>query len=373
MVKFSSNKTDEFYMDKALQLAEKGEGFTSPNPLVGAVIVKNNEIIGKGYHPESGDRHAEIFALEDAGKEAENATLYVNLEPCNHFGKTPPCTKEILKSGIKKVVIANLDPNPKVNCQGCDKLRNHDIEVITGVLAEKGRKLNEAFFKYMKENRPFIVQKTAQTVDGYLATSTGNSQWITGEKSRAYGHKLRHKLDAVLVGGNTLSKDDPRLSVRNYKGEKSQPMRVILTGDANISSDANIFNSPGGKVLIFSAEDAALELKNNLNNVDETEIIAVNKNSDGILDLNQVIEILYDKKILSVLVEGGGKINHSFLKAKLTDKFYFFIASKILGGDDGVAAFSGNAPDKISKTFRFKVENIEKLEKDILISAYPSY
>lgn len=372
----SSEKTDEYYMNRALQLAQRGAGFTSPNPLVGAVVVKDGEIIGEGYHPEYGARHAEVFAIEEAGREAENAVLYVNLEPCNHYGKTPPCTEKILDAGIKKVVVANIDSNPRVNCEGCEKLRDHNIEVETGVLAKKGRKLNETFFKYIEDKRPFFVQKTAQTIDGYLATSTGDSQWITGDESRAYGHKLRHELDAVLVGGNTLKSDNPSLTVRDYEGyegKKSQPLRIVLAGDSEIFPGANIFNSQGGETLIFSQEETAFKLKNKLNDVANSEIIVVDKADKEFLDLTQVAKELYEREIMSVLIEGGGSINHSFLDAQLIDKYYFFVASKILGGDDGIAAFSGSAVKKISETFKFNIEKIERLQEDILISAYPRY
>ncbi len=366
----NSNK-NEFYMNKAINLAKRGKGFTSPNPLVGAVIVKEGKIVGEGYHPEYGDSHAEVYAIESAGQEAEDATMFVNLEPCNHQGKTPPCTEKIIEAGIKKVVIANIDPNPRVNTRGCEALRNHNVQVETGVLAEKGQKLNEAFFKYMKENKPFFVQKAAQTLDGFLATSQGDSRWITGEKSRAYGHKLRHELDAVLIGGNTLISDNPRLNVRDYKGEKSQPIRIILAGESEINPENKIFNSQGGKVLVFTEEKSSVNAREKLKNVDDSEVIVVDKTSKGVLNLSQIAEVLYDRNIMSVLIEGGGKINHSFLEAGLTDKFYFFLAPKLLGGNDGISAFSGRAVKKISETFSLNVEKVEQLQKDILITAYP--
>ena len=361
---------DEYYMRRAIQLARRGAGFTSPNPMVGAVIVKDDEIIGEGFHAAYGENHAEIQALEEAGAQAEGADLYVTLEPCSHQGKTPPCVLSIIESGIDRVFIANEDPNPRVSGSGCEELINSGLEVKTGVLAAEASRLNEAFLKYMKDNRPFFVQKTAQTLDGYLASSRGDSKWITGEMARKYGHRLRHELDAVLVGSNTLKKDNPRLTVRAVSDPKSQPLRVVLAGDSDISKQANLFQS-GEKVLIFARDEVAAELKVRFAACDRTEIVEVRCDKNEFLDLDEVAEDLANREIMSVLIEGGGRVNYSFLQSGLTDKFYFFLAPKLLGGNDGVAAFSGKAVNLISDTEKVQIEEIKMLGEDLMITAYP--
>ncbi len=361
---------DEYYMSRAIQLARKGAGFTSPNPMVGAVIVKEDEIVGEGYHAAYGENHAEIEALEEAGSQAEGADLYVTLEPCSHHGKTPPCVLSIIEAGITSVFIANEDPNPRVSGSGCEELRDSGLEVETGILAAEASRLNEAFFKYMKENRPFFVQKTAQTLDGYLASSRGDSKWITGEMARRYGHRLRHELDAVLVGSNTLKEDNPRLTVRAVSDPISQPLRIVLAGDSDISQQANLFQG-GEKVLIFARNKVAAELKERFAASDRAEIVEVKCEENEFLDLDEVAEELASRGIMSVLIEGGGRVNYSFLQSGLTDKFYFFLAPKLLGGSDGVAAFSGEAVNLISDTEKLQIEEIKRLGEDIMITAYP--
>ncbi len=363
-------KSHRRFMDRALELARRGAGFVSPNPMVGAVVVKDNKIIGEGYHEEYGENHAEVNALEDAGSEARGAVLYVTLEPCSHYGKTPPCTKSIQESGIERVVIANRDPNPRVAGEGCSVLREAGIELIEGVLSERAKKLNEIFFSFIKKKRPFIVQKAAQTLDGYLAASSGDSKWITGKEARSYGHKLRHRLDSVLVGGQTVIEDDPRLSVRDYEGRKSQPVKIIAAGSNIIPARASFFSAEGEEVLIFAESKAADRMKDEFASKNDISVFATEV-QEGRLNLREILEVLYRRDISSVLIEGGGKINHSFLRENLIDKFYFFIAPKILGGSDGTSVYSGPAPPMIESATDLDITDRIQIGKDMMIEAYP--
>ncbi len=242
----------EQYMRLAINLAKKGMGKTSPNPLVGAVVVKNDEIVGKGYHKRSGEPHAETNALKACGNKAKNATLYVNLEPCCHHGKTPPCTDIIIKSGIKKLVCAALDPNPQVNGRGISILREGGVEVDLGILEKEAEKLNEVYLKFITTGLPFVMLKVAQTLDGKIATKLGNSKWITQEDSRRFVHSLRASVDAVLVGANTVKRDDPELTVHSAKGEN--PIRIILDSTGKISKNSKVIKgSKNGKTIIATA------------------------------------------------------------------------------------------------------------------------
>jgi len=220
------NDTD--FMKMALELAEKGRGFTSPNPVVGGVVVKDKKIVGKGYHQYIGGAHAEVNAIDDAGSLAKNATLYVTLEPCNHTGRTPPCTKKILDAGIRKVVVAMEDPNPEVDGGGIAFLKQHNVEVVTGICKKEANRQNEIFNKYAKTKHPFVLVKCAATLDGRIATKTGESKWVTGEESRKYVHRLRHEFDAIMVGIDTVAKDNPSLTTRLEDGKGSDPVRVVL-------------------------------------------------------------------------------------------------------------------------------------------------
>ncbi len=368
----NSLKKDKFYMRKALDLAARGAGFVSPNPMVGAVVVKDGEIAGRGFHRKFGGRHAEINALEDARGNTKGAELYVNLEPCSHHGKTPPCSDAILNSGIERVIVANEDPNPLVGGRGIEKLQNQGLEVKIGVLAEEGRKLNEAFFVYMQKNRPFFVQKTAQTLDGYLAAPGGDSRWITGEKARARGHRLRHELDAVLIGRNTLIKDDPRLTARKISGEVKQPLRIIMAGKGEIPGEATLFHTDFGReIVIFVERERSQDLNKKFSDINNVKVIPLSVNDRNEISPLDIAEKLFEMEIQSVLIEGGGRVNHTFLKSGLIDKYFVFLAPKLLGGNDGVACFSGEAVSAIDETEKLVIDDIERLERDILITAYP--
>lgn len=375
MNKFST--ADRNYMKRALELARKGEAYTSPNPMVGAVIVKNGEIIGEGYHKNYGSAHAEVFALQEAGKEANDAVIYLNLEPCSHYGKTPPCVFNIINSGIKKVVIAIKDPNPKVAGKGIEILKKAGVEVEVGLLAEEAKKLNEIFLSFVKDKLPFVFLKKAQTLDGYIAAKNGDSKWITNQKSRVEGHKLRHRVDAIIVGIGTVLADNPALTARLEDQAAKDPVRVVLDPFLKIPLDAKIINQPStAKTLIIISEACQkqsdhkllekikfLQAKSNL------ELLTLPVKKDNYFDLKALLKLLDQKNISSVLVEGGGKLSHSFLKNDLIDKFYYFIAAKIYGGSDGIAAFSGRGAELISAAVEIEILEQKILDDDILLIA----
>ncbi|AEH51691.1 bifunctional diaminohydroxyphosphoribosylaminopyrimidine deaminase/5-amino-6-(5-phosphoribosylamino)uracil reductase RibD [Pseudothermotoga thermarum] len=354
------------YMSLALKLAKKGKYTTSPNPMVGAVIVKDGKILATGYHKKAGQPHAEINALSKLNFQAQNCEMYVTLEPCSHYGRTPPCADAIIRSGIRKVVIATLDPNPLVNGKGVEKLKNAGIEVVCGVLEEKAKKLNEKFFKYITTKIPFVALKIAQTLDGKIALKNGESKWITSEKSREYVHKLRMEYDAVLTGIGTILKDDPQLNVRLKKVYK-QPLRIILDSKLKIPLSAKVLEDPS-KVIILTTALADKEKLEELRSKGVEVIITNEKN--GIVDLESALKILGEKKITSVMVEAGPTLLTSFLKESLFDKIYLFIAPKIFGADSK-SVFSELGLEDISKSQKFSLESVKKIGEDLLLELYP--
>ncbi len=370
MQKFSS--IDYKHMKRALELAKLGEGKTSPNPMVGAVVVKNGEIVGEGYHQEYGGPHAEVFALEEAGKKAVGADIYVTLEPCSHYGKTPPCAQKLIDTGIKKAVVAMVDPNPEVSGRGIEMLREAGIKVELGLLKNEAQKLNEIFLKYIQSDYPFVFLKKAQTLDGYIASKTGDSKWITNSAARLEGHKLRHRIDAIMVGIGTVLADDPSLTARLDTREGIDPLRIILDPDLEIPINARIINQKStAKTLIITAQNdepdilAKKERLLKLKQVDIISFAAENK----YFDLREILKTLKKRKISSLLVEGGAKLSHTFLKENLVDKFYYFIAPKIYGGSDGIASFCGKGPKLMSDTVELKILEQKLLEDNILLIA----
>lgn len=362
-----NKKNDEYYMKKALKLAAKGEGYTTPNPLVGAVVVKNDKIVGKGYHKKAGEPHAEVHALNQAGEKAAGATLYVNLEPCCHLGKTPACSLKIINSKISRLVVAMEDPNPVVAGKGIQDLEEAGIEIKTGVLEQEAKELNEIFIKHMTEEEPFIILKTGQTLDGYLATRTGDSRWVTNEKARKYGHQLRHKVDGILVGVGTVISDNPRLTTRLDDKDGKDPIRIVLDSKLRTPTNANIINEDSeSPTFIVTTEDYDREKYKKLNKLNNLSIIVLIKDSNGRIDLEQLLKELYKKEITSILIEGGGKVNHSFLETGLIDKIYCFIAPKLLGGNDGIASFNGPGVKKMNNAYELKNIEYELLDGNIL-------
>ncbi|HOK79478.1 MAG TPA: bifunctional diaminohydroxyphosphoribosylaminopyrimidine deaminase/5-amino-6-(5-phosphoribosylamino)uracil reductase RibD [bacterium] len=327
---------DEIFLKKCLSLANNGLGLVSPNPMVGAVVVKGNHVVGQGWHRAYGLAHAEVEALKMAGSKAKNATLYVNLEPCCHYGKTPPCTDAIIKAGIKKVVFCTIDPNPFVNGKSVGMLRNHGIEVRHGLLERQAIDLNKAYFTYMKKKRPFIALKWAMSIDGKIADASGNSKWITCDDARAFNRNLRFEYDAIMTGVETIIKDNPELNYSvPYGGRKSllknkRYSKIILDTSLRCPRDAKIFLETSKKVIVFTGRGTRSLQTEYPENV---EFVEVDKNSAGFLDIQQVIQNLYERGIGKLFVEGGTKVLTSFYDCELFDKIYVFIGSKIIGGD----------------------------------------
>lgn len=364
---------DSKFMRMAISEARKGLGMTSPNPVVGAVVVNKNKVIAKGYHKKAGSAHAEVDALEKIHYNAKGCTLYVTLEPCNHYGRTPPCTMAILRSGITRVVIGMRDPNPKVKGGGCEYLSAKGIEVKTGILEEQCRRLNEPYIKYVRTGRPFVVLKSALTLDGWMATRTGQSKWITGASSRRFVHRMRQRSDAVMVGVGTVAKDDPLLTARDGVKSGRQPMRIIIDTQLRSPMDSRIFQSVDiapVMVVVGSGIEASSDLKRLM----EKGVSVVRApEKKGMVDLAALMDILGAREIMSLMVEGGARLNRSLMSAKLIDKFYIFLAPKLLGGGDGIPMFRGQGPARIDDGLLLKDLSLRRFNQDIMVTAYPDY
>lgn len=365
-------------MQKALDLAARGKGRTSPNPMVGAVIVRGNKVIAEGYHRKAGTPHAEVVALKKAGHAAKGATLYVNLEPCCHMEKrTPPCTKAIIKSGIKRVVVAMIDPNPKVSGKGLKELRRAGSETGTGILKEKAQKLNEAFIKYISKKEPFVILKIAQSLDGKIAAAGGESKWITGPKARNRVHKLRNEVDAVLVGIGTVKKDNPSLDCR-IRGGKN-PYRIVVDSRLQISLNAKVLKHNDGRTIIAATEKADKQkFASLIKKGCKVLIIKTEAGKSGAalcgdpqrVDLKSLMKELVKLDITSVMIEGGSSISASALSSKIVDKVMFFTAPKIIGGVDAVPSIGGKSPALLKNAIELKDIQATAFGEDILLEGY---
>lgn len=368
---------DQKYMARALNLARLGEGRTSPNPMVGAVVVKNGEIIGEGYHQQYGGPHAEVFALDEAGEKAAGSDIYVTLEPCSHYGKTPPCAQKLINTGIKRAVIAMVDPNPEVAGRGIKMLRDAGIKVEVGLFKKEAQSLNESFLKYIQSDYPFVYLKKAQTLDGYIASKSGDSKWITNSKARLEGYKLRHRVDAIMVGIGTVLADDPSLTARLENKEGIDPLRIILDPQLKTPLSAKIIKQKSeADTLIISANKfsparaaAAAKKKEKLLENEKVQLLSFELGANNFFDIKELLKHLHSKKISSILVEGGAKLSHSLLKADLVDKFYYFIAPKIYGGSNGIASFSGNGPELMSDSVDLRIIEQKNLGDNIFLIA----
>ncbi|MGD9213345.1 MAG: bifunctional diaminohydroxyphosphoribosylaminopyrimidine deaminase/5-amino-6-(5-phosphoribosylamino)uracil reductase RibD [Desulfobacteraceae bacterium] len=361
--------THEEYMRMALDLAAQGAGYVSPNPMVGAVVVKGARVVGRGYHQRLGRAHAEVNAIDDAGEKARGATLYVTLEPCNHHGRTPPCTQKILDAGIRRVVVAMADPNPHVTGGGNAFLVSKGVDVTVGICESEALRLNESFIKFMGCRLPFVVLKMAATLDGRIATRTGDSRWVTGPQARAMVHKLRHGMDAIMVGVGTAVADDPELTTRLEHGRGVDPVRVVLDTHLTLSAMARMLNQPSpSETIIFcgagAAEDKKMRLKDKGASVLEAPL------RDGRIDLNAVVEQLGARGITSLLIEGGAQVAGSALKAGIVDKVCFFYAPKLLGGEDGIALFAGKGPEKMNDCLQLRDTKVSRAGDDIVVTGY---
>jgi diaminohydroxyphosphoribosylaminopyrimidine deaminase/5-amino-6-(5-phosphoribosylamino)uracil reductase len=360
---------DEFFMKLALDLAKKGQGYTSPNPMVGAVVVKDGKVKGRGHHQSAGMAHAEVNAIEDAGSEAIGATLYVNLEPCNHIGRTPPCTHKILDAGIKRVVVAMQDPNTDVTGGGIDFLRHHGIDVKTGICEELAIKLNEAFVKYIGSKRPFVIVKCAATLDGRIATRTGDSKWVTGEQARKFVHEIRHAVDAIMVGIGTIKADNPSLTTRLDAGTGKDPIRIVLDSRLSISPEAKILqlNSDSDTILVtgnsVSQDKKALIAKDGVQIIEQSNIKSQ-------INMDLLMDQLGSRGITSLLIEGGSRIIASAFRFGIVDKVLLFYAPKILGGDDGIPICQGPGAESMNECIRIKNIEVQRFGDDVLIEGY---
>lgn len=355
----------EKYMKLALELAANAKGRTSPNPLVGAVVVKDNRVVGCGWHRKAGTPHAEVHALAQAGELAKGADVYVTLEPCSHYGKTPPCAKALVKAGVKNVYAAMLDPNPKVAGNGFKILQDAGIHVEYGFLEAEARALNEVFLKWIMHKQPFVVMKAAMTLDGKIATATGQSKWITNETSRAYGYKLRDIYDGILVGINTVIADDPSLTARVEGGKN--PIRIVVDSRLKIPLTAKLLHDKQAPVIIATTKLASAEKVEQLKNLG-AEILIVDTDKNNRVDVTKLVELLGQRNICSILVEGGAEIHGSFVEHKLIDKVYFFIAPKIVGGKNAKNPVAGEGIGNLADAIELEDMTSENLAGDILIT-----
>jgi len=365
------DKQDIHFMRLALKEARKGEGRTSPNPCVGAVIVKDGQVISRGYHKKAGTAHAEIHAIQNTSVSLEGAAIYVTLEPCNHTGKTPPCSHAIHAAGLSRVVIGMTDPNPLVNGGGIEFLRSHGLDVISGVLEEECRALNYPFIKHITQGVPWIIMKAGVSLDGRLNYQSGRSGWITGEQSGYEVHKIRNRVDAILVGRKTIDIDNPSLTTRLLRGKAKDPIRIILDSDLSTSPDAKVYHlaSPA-ETWVFCATDVPKSKRLEFEKLD-VRLITIDRTEKG-LDLRCLLKVLGKEHICSVLVEGGAHLHGAFLREKLYDYAHLFCAP-IFAGDQGVALIEGYSVQDRKGAPRLADIKHKRLGEDILISGRVTY
>lgn len=356
-------------MKTALELAERGRCWTSPNPMVGALIVKDGEIVGRGWHARFGGDHAEVVALREAGEKARGATMYVTLEPCNHHGKTPPCTEAVLAAGVATLVAGSHDPNPQAR-GGCTRLEHEGLTVISDVLGDECRNLNAPFFKMLRTGKPFVSVKWAMSADGKIATSSGDSKWITSDEARVQAHRIRAHHDAVLIGIGTVLADNPRLNVRAEESKTPhacwQPKRVILDSQARMPLEGAMWSIPGGgPISVMVATDAPEERVQAIQ-ARGAQVIEVEQNN-GRLSVEDVLKALPRIGVLSVLVEGGAQVLGTFLDEQAADAMFAFIAPKIIGGRGAVPAVGGQGVALVDDAQQLTEINTRLFGKDVLI------
>ena len=354
------------YMRRAMELAERGVGFTNPNPMVGAVIVKGGKVIGEGWHERCGEWHAERNAFKNCTVPAEGATMYVTLEPCCHYGKTPPCTEAIIEHGIARVVVGMEDPNPLVAGKGIALLREARIEVVCGVEEEALREQNRVFLKYISTKLPWVAMKTAMTLDGKIATRTGDSKWITGAEARAYVHELRHRFMAIVVGIGTAVADDPLLNCRIEGRGVRQPIRVVVDSNARLSLDSQLVKTAGEyRTIVAHTRFAPEESVKALREAGVEMLLC--KEKEGLVDVRNLLELLGQSGIDSILLEGGGSLNYTFLAEGLADELYAFIAPKIVGGMNAKTPVEGAGMEKMADAINLELENVLNVGHDVLL------
>ncbi|MBY0121303.1 bifunctional diaminohydroxyphosphoribosylaminopyrimidine deaminase/5-amino-6-(5-phosphoribosylamino)uracil reductase RibD [Bacillus sp. S/N-304-OC-R1] len=357
---------DKTYMDLALAMARSTTGQTSPNPKVGAVVVKNGEVLGFGAHLKAGTPHAEVHAIGAAGEKAVDADLYVTLEPCSHHGRTPPCADLIIESGIKRVVVATLDPNPLVAGQGIEKLKAAGIEVEIGVGQAEAHSMNEPFFHYIKTKTPYVTLKAASSFDGKTAAKTGDSKWITSPESRLDVHQLRHEHDAILTGVNTIIHDNPQLTTRLPRGGKN-PIRVVLDTHLRTPITSNIVQDKEAKTIIFTGSEINSEHALSFRKLG-IEIFPLSKPE---IDIQELLIELGKMNIMSLLVEGGSEIHASFIERNAFQQIILYIAPKIIGGKEAIPFVGGNGVELVQHATNLKIESFQSIGCDLKIIAKP--
>ena len=364
----SQKEMDEIYMDYALKLAIKGQGMTTPNPMVGAVIVKDGKIIGEGYHARAGERHAEAAAIENATEDVAGATLYVTLEPCSHYGRTPPCTEKIIEKDIARVVVAVLDPNPLVAGRGARRLRECGISVTVGVLEKRARKLNEVFMKYIVTNKPFVTYKSAMSLDGKIATTAGESQWITSEEARRDAHKLRHEYTGIMVGIGTVLADDPLLNCRIEGGR--QPMRIVVDSHLRIPEDSKLVQTAENYPLIVATTEKGSKEKKEQLKTQGVHIWDMPSDEYGRVDLSSLMQRLGESGIDSIVLEGGGTLAEQAISKGIVDKIIMYIAPLLIGGSGAKTPVEGSGIQNLSEAWKLQEWSTEIIGTDLKISGY---
>jgi diaminohydroxyphosphoribosylaminopyrimidine deaminase/5-amino-6-(5-phosphoribosylamino)uracil reductase len=357
---------DVKWMKRALRLAEKGRGRTSPNPMVGAILVKDGKVVGEGYHARAGEAHAEILAIRKAGEEARGSTLYLNLEPCTHYGRTPPCAPVVIEAGVKRVVIGMEDPNPLVKGKGVGNLKSAGLDVVVGILEQECRRLNEAFCKYILKKEPFTILKVAATLDGKIATRKGDSKWISGEASRRYVHRLRDQVDGIVVGIGTILKDDPMLTVR-IKGGRD-PYRIILDSRLRIPEKAKVIGTSPSKTIVATTE---LAPKEKVERLEKNGIrVLIFDSKQGRVHLKPCLSKLGEMGMISLLVEGGSQVNGSFLDEGLIDKLILIFSPKVIGDKQALGIFEGKGVTTLKEAIPLNGLRVRRIGEDIVLEGY---
>ena len=356
------------YMEHCISLARRSLGISSPNPAVGAVVVKDGEVVGEGNTRPPGQSHAEIVALDQAGSAARGAELYVTLEPCCFAGRTPPCTTAIIERGVSRVHVAALDPNPRVSGKGVSELQKAGIEVLLGESRRSAERVVEGYSKYITTGRPFVTAKFAASLDGKIATRSGESRWITGPDARARAHDIRRSVDGIIVGSGTVNTDNPRLTARDRYGNPlaRQPVRIVVAGRESISPDSQVFEKPGCAILAIP--EISPDLRSRLEQKG-VEVMIVPHTPRGV-DVNALLDLLGKREMTNVLVEGGGALLGSFFDNRLVEKVVAFLAPVIIGGDDSLAAIGGTGPETMADVLRLSNIEIETLGPDIVLTGY---
>lgn len=355
-------------MAHAIRLAEKGKGWVNPNPLVGAMLIKNSAVIGEGFHAFFGGPHAEVNAVHNSTETVKDSTLIVTFEPCIHQGKTPPCAPFIVENGIAEVIVGVKDPNPVVNGKGIDYLTSHGVKVHTGVLEDEIRHQNEIFLKFITSHLPFCILKTAMTMDGKTATITGESKWISGERSRQLVHELRHQVSAVMVGINTVRKDDPLLNVRREGKKNKDPLKIVVDTYGKIPLNANILTHEPQLTIVATTSAAPKDKLKELERLGAQVIVCPGKNK--VVDLVFLMETLGKMEVDSILIEGGSTLAFSALKEGIVDKFIGFISPKIVGGTNAPTAVGGEGIGTLSEAMIVDRMKIKKLGDDFYFEGY---